>query len=114
MYLGFAFVDESNDATKSNSNEDGQECNDENQEEVMVVDANAVVDPGAVVVESFDAAVADGAVFGSGSPEHFAIGTHLAGVHFGEEFHEFEVGLYVAGVNYTRGGEGDGKNYGED
>jgi hypothetical protein len=59
----------------------------------MVVDANAVVDPGAVVVKSFDAAVADGTVFGSWSPEHFTIGAHFAGVHFGEHVHEFEVGL---------------------
>lgn len=74
----------------------------------MVVDANAVVDPGTVVIKSFDAAVADGTVFRSGSPEYFAIGTHLAGMDFCKHFHKFEVGLYVAGVNYARSGERDG------
>ena len=68
----------------------------------MVVGSDTVVDPGAVVVKSFDAAVADGTVFGAGSPKYFAVGTHLAGVHFGEHVYEFEVRFYVAGVNYAR------------
>lgn len=66
----------------------------------MIVNTDTVVEPRAVVVESFDATVADGTVLRADSSDHFAFGAHLAGMHLFQHFHEgdFGVGPQVAGV----------------
>lgn len=48
----------------------------------MVINTDAVIDPGTMMVEAFYAAVADCAVLGTRCAENFALGTHLAGVDF--------------------------------
>lgn len=54
----------------------------------MVVNADAVVKPGTVVVESFYTPIANSAVLGTRSPQHFAIRTHLTGMHFGQQLNK--------------------------
>lgn len=59
------FVDELDEAEAHNVAMEQNfepDSDDEQQEGVMVLDAHAVVDPGAMVVESLNALVADGAV----------------------------------------------------
>ena len=46
----------------------------------MIFDSDTIVDPRAVVIESFDALVADGAVLASGRANDFAIWTEVSGV----------------------------------
>lgn len=75
----------------------------------MIFNADAVVDPGAVMVEAFDAAVADGAVARPGSADDLAIRTHIRGVDLEGEQRQYlleqveigeasRVGLYYAWV----------------
>lgn len=47
----------------------------------MVAYPDTRVDPRAVVIESFNTVVADGAVFGARGFQNFAVGTHLGRVH---------------------------------
>jgi len=58
----------------------------------VIVDAYAVVEPGAMMVEAFDTAVADGAVTGSWSSQDETVGAHLAWMYLGEEFEEVVAG----------------------
>ncbi len=50
----------------------------------MVVYPNTVIEPWAMMVESFDATVADGTVSGARCAQDEAVWAHLAGVDFGE------------------------------
>ena len=52
-------------------------CADIEEEEVVVADAHAVVDPGAVMVETFDATLACRAVAGPRRPDHQAVWAKL-------------------------------------
>ena len=52
-----------------------RQSDEEDQERVVIVNANAVVEPRAVVVEAFHTPVTDGAVAGSWCSEDFAVGT---------------------------------------
>ena len=54
----------------------------------MVVDADAVVQPWAMVVEALDTPIADGAVARSGRSEHLTVGAHLARVDLLEKLQE--------------------------
>ena len=68
--------------------DDGREYEDQEPYEVDVIsDSDAVVDPGAVVVESFDAAVACRAVTAARGTNHKAIRAKLDWVH---NLHQFE------------------------
>ena len=73
----------------------------------MVADSDAVVEPGAVVVETFDAAVADSAVAGAGGAEDQAVGAHLARVDLGQHVEEVLLLDQVAGVTRGRDEEAD-------
>lgn len=59
----------------------------------MVVNTDTVIEPGTVMVESFDAAVADGAVFRANGPDYFAFGAHFTGVNLFQHFHEGYFGI---------------------
>lgn len=54
----------------------------------MIVNANAIVQPGAVVVEALDATIADGAVARARRTQHLAVWAHLTRVDLLEEFQE--------------------------
>lgn len=54
-------------ARANDQDQNHQKSNDENQECVVVVNSNAIVDPRAVVVKSFNTPVTDSAVFASRS-----------------------------------------------
>ena len=64
----------------------------------MVADADAVVDPRAVVVEALNALVADSAMPRSGRSENFAVRTHLAWMDARKHIHELVVWLQVPWV----------------
>ena len=69
----------------------------------MVVDADTVVDPRAVVIVAFHTASAYWAVLGAWSHEDFAVCTELAGVNLLQQVNEFVFWLQIAGI-----GEGGG------
>jgi len=48
----------------------------------MILDADTIIEPRTVVIETFNAAIADSAVFGAGCPQHSAVRTHLRWVYF--------------------------------
>lgn len=73
----------------------------------MVLDTNAGVDPGAVVVETLDTAIADGTVFRARGSQDAAVGAELAGVHLVEEVLEGDFGADVAWVDCRGENEGD-------
>ena len=51
---------------------------DQEKEEIVVIfDSNTIVDPWAVMVESFDALVAYGAMSGSCRPDNFTLWTKI-------------------------------------
>jgi hypothetical protein len=54
----------------------------------MIVDSDTVIQPGAMMVESFHTSVTDGAVTRSGGPQDEAVGTHLAGMDLLEQLKE--------------------------
>ena len=54
----------------------------------MVVYPNAIVQPGAVMVKAFDAAVADGAVAAAWRAKNETVGAHFARVDLLEELEE--------------------------
>ncbi len=54
----------------------------------MVPSANAVVDPGAVVVEAVDALVANVAVSASGESDYFALRTQAGGLELFKQVKE--------------------------
>jgi hypothetical protein len=77
---------------------DREQRDDEDKERVVVVDSDAVVDPGTMMIVAINAAPAYRAVFAAGRHEHFAVGTKLAGMYFLEEVNEFVFRLKIAGV----------------
>jgi hypothetical protein len=66
----------------NNQSQDQQQSCDENDEWIVITDADAVVDPGTVMVKTFNTSVADGTVFAASRANHFAVRTHLTGMHF--------------------------------
>jgi hypothetical protein len=77
---------------------DRKQRDDEDKERVVVVDSDAVVDPGTMMIITINAAPAYRAVFAAGRYEYFAVGAKLAGMHFLEEVNEFMFRLKIAGV----------------
>ncbi len=57
----------------------------------MVVGPDTVVDPGAVVVKSFNTAVAHTAMTGFLSSDHFAVRAQQNGIEFFKNFHKSNV-----------------------
>ena len=47
----------------------------------MITNAHTIVKPGTVMVKTFNATVADGAVAGARCPENKAVGAHLTRVN---------------------------------
>lgn len=64
----------------------------------MIMDSNTIVNPGTVMVETFYASVTNCTVFASWSAKNLTIGTHLAGVNFGENIHKRVLGSYDTGI----------------
>ena len=64
------------------------DAEDKEHESVVVFDAHAVVDPGAVMVESFDTLAADGAVSRSGRLDHLALWAQVSWVDVSQKFDE--------------------------
>ena len=64
---------------------------DKDVESGKVAPANAVVHPGAVVVVSVDAGVAEGAVAAPRSPYDLAVRTQATSLHRVEQLHEVHV-----------------------
>lgn len=73
----------------------------------MVPHTDTVIDPRAVVIEPFDAVVADGTVLGPGGAQDFAVGAHLAWVHFREDVQEGHLRFDVTWVFARSYGEGE-------
>jgi len=69
----------------------GPNDDQENQKGIMIFDSDTIVDPRAVMIESFDALVADGAVLASGRANDFAIWAEVSGVDVAQEFDERSV-----------------------
>ena len=65
----------------------------------MIPPANACIEPGTVVVESFDAEVADVAVSTAGQDYNFTLGAHVSGFELFQQLHEADVGVFA---NVTR------------
>jgi len=63
----------------------------ENVELAVVPFANAIVDPGAVMVVPVDAALAEDAVTAPRRPDNFAVGTQAARFERVEQFDEVEI-----------------------
>jgi len=69
--------------------------NQKGSEYAMVVSADTVIDPGAVVIESFHTAIAHAAMTGFIGPNHFAIRAKQDRVEFLKYFHKSNVfGLF--------------------
>jgi len=76
----------------------------------MVVDADAVIEPWAVVVEALYAPVADGAVAGARRANHQAVGAHLTRVDLGQHVEEVVLGFQVAWVSCRGNEEAEGND----
>ena len=98
IFVDFAGCNERLDARRNDGQEAEGQSREEDHETVVVSDANTVVEPGAVVVEAFDAPIADGAVAGAGRPQDETIWTHLTWVYLCQQFHEVVVGAEVAWI----------------
>lgn len=59
----------------------------------MVADANTVVDPGAMMVESLNTDIADGTMPGSRGPDDLAVGAQVSRVELLEQVHEVQTRL---------------------
>jgi hypothetical protein len=46
----------------------------------VIFNAYAIIDPGTMMIEAFDTAIADGAVTRSGSADDLAVRTHIGGI----------------------------------
>ena len=68
----------------------------------MVLDSDAVIEPGAVMVESFDASVADGAVPGARRPQDLAVRAHVRRVQLREQLQEVILRFKIARVPHRR------------
>jgi hypothetical protein len=62
-----------------------QQGHNEQKVGVVIVNSDAVVKPGTVVVEPFHASVANGTMLRARGPQHFAVRTHLARMHFRQQ-----------------------------
>jgi citrate lyase synthetase len=89
---GFRTVDEHNHCLK---------C-DVKVEIVVIADSNAIIDPGAVMVKSFDTVAADGAMSASTRADTFTVRTQLRTVNQVQHLHE--VNLFVYEVAWLRAG----------
>lgn len=58
----------------------GPNDNEENQKGIMIFDSDTIIDPRAVVIESFDALVADGTVLAPGRANDFTIRANVSRV----------------------------------
>lgn len=77
----------------------------------MVVYTHAVVNPWTVMVESFNAPIANGAMSRSWSPQDFTVGAHFARMYVLEQVNELMFAFKVAWI-YPRGHEeAEGKNW---
>lgn len=74
----------------------------------MVLKSDTIVNPGTMVIESFDAALADRAVLGARSSNCKAVGAQLDVIHRLEQLHEVYFGLFQIPWIATRSsGQGD-------
>jgi hypothetical protein len=60
----------------------------------VIFDAYAVVDPGAMVVEALNAAVADGTMPRPGRPDDFALRTQVCRVDLSQQGYEVLIGVW--------------------
>ena len=81
---------------------------------VVILDADAVVDPRTVVVEALDAPIARAAVLGADRAHDFAVRAHLDRMHFLEHVDKGERRSQVTGVSFSRDEETDRQHHGED
>ena len=73
---------------------------------VMVANADAVVDPGTVMVKAFDAVSTNRAVPAAAGPYRFAIGAELCAINDIKHFHKVNVLVaYVSGLSHCRESE---------
>ena len=75
----------------------------------MIIYADAVIEPGTVMVESLDAAITDGTVPAARCPKHEAVWAHLTWMYLGQQVEEVMLLAQVAGV--SRRGDEEAKGY---
>ena len=77
----------------------------------MVVHADTVIYPGAVMVKSFYTAVANSAVLAAGCAQNFTFWAHLTRMYLGQDFHEFELRTNEPRLFYSGHGKRNSKYY---
>lgn len=76
----------------------------------MVLDAHAVIKPWTMMIEPFNASVADGAVARTRRPQNATVWTHLTRMDLREQFEEVVLLAKIAGVAHRRHKVGDRDN----
>ena len=74
----------------------------------MVPHSHAVIEPGAVVIKSFHASIANGAMPGARSPQDQAVGTHVGRVQLREQLKKVVLRAEVARIARRRNEKGYG------
>lgn len=72
----------------------------------MVPHSHAIIEPGAVMIESFHASVANGAMPGARSPQDQAVGTHIGWVQLREQLKKLVLRAKVARIARRRNEKG--------
>ena len=68
----------------------------------MVPHSHAIIEPRAVMIESFHASVANGAMPGARSPQDQAVGTHIGWVQLSEQLKKLVLRAKVARITRRR------------
>jgi hypothetical protein len=78
----FTLLTVRNGARNDYGNQGKDHRRDEKHKPVVVVSSNAIIDPRAVVVETFDTPIANSTVFRPGRAEYFTVRAHFARMDF--------------------------------
>jgi len=80
-------------------------CHDKHHEGIMVLDADTVVDPWAVMVESLDTSVADGTMTRPGCLDYLALGAEISRIDISKKFQErssffwhYDTSIFARGI----------------
>jgi len=75
-------------AREQNENQNQEQTDYEYEIWIMVVNANTVIEPRAMMVESLNTTIANGAMFASLGSNHLAVRAHFACMHLFEDVYE--------------------------
>jgi len=71
---------------------------------IVILDANTIVDPGAMVVESLNATVANSTMPWSSRPDNFALRTEISWVNFSEKLQKVMLFLWLKNTRVLAAG----------